>query len=1099
MASLSASKAVSLGADAAYLIARPPPDAPDGLYDWQVSSDAADQKEGHSTTSNFINRAETLVSKGQFKPDPKVLAGVTDSFLHPDAVDDRKGVFETALGIMARVDPTTDVAMKLNDTIIGGLYDTVPHPPAAYLGPKYAWRQADGSNNSLQDPDCGRSGRPYARSVQARSSLPVTSLPDPGLVFDTLLKKRDHKIHPGGMSSMIFAFASIVTHSLFRTDFKDWTINNASSYLDLSPLYGDNQADQDRVRDKDQGRGLLYPDTFHEERLLFLPPATSALLVLFSRNHNYIADKILKINERKRWTNPPPTDPAARALQDEEIFQTARLINGGHFMTMITGDYAASFLGSSENCNWNMNPFDPIKRDDLVVDRGRGNHCSVEFNVLYRWHATTSAVDEKWTEDVFNSAFGGKPFDQLSLRDLSTIGKIFADVPADPSKRTFAGLKRGPDGKFSDDDLANVLHSATSNPAGTFRGRGTPPVLRLVEIMGMEQARRWGVCTMNEFRKFLGLKQFESFEEWNPDPEIADAARRLYGHVDNLELYPGLQAEPTIPVVDGMRFACGYTTTRAVLGDAIALVRGDRFYTTDFTRKFSNSYNLTTWGFHDCQRHLDNGGGGGQMPKLLMRNLPRHYPWNSSYSLWPFFTPDHMKQSLTRQGISEKYTFDRPIAQPVPVVLKTFAAIKAVWSDPSRFKVIYEKKGYGCMYPLPMLFFDDAKQHDADRALVLHALFPTQDSINQYAAWCRAETVKLIQERSWNYDGAPGTYVDIVNGVINNVAIHFSAEKILGIELKTKSNPRGLHTERELYAMAGPWLMSLFRITFLAFDEPESKYALNEAASSAGGIIGLLATKAVTEVAPSTVPNPVGRLLAGAKSYIWPESDKPWYPFLSDLASTGRSLDALVGNIIGLAVGSSVNFAQGAVHVVDFYLDDARAKERNEIIRLAQKDDAQSTELLQGYVREAMRFNPQFTGLWRDVAVDATIPQGGNLPPIKVKAGDRIWGSFRTAHLNPDDFPNPQAVDPRRPKASYNLNGTGFHNCPGTTYAQVAITEMIKPIFSLKNLRRAAGDAGVLAGYHDIIRETETNVYVNRDGTTGPWPGSLYVQVRLSF
>ena len=37
------------------------------------------------------------------------------------------------------------------------------------------------------------------------------------------------------------AFASIVTHSLFRTDLKDWTINNASSYLDLSPLYGDSE------------------------------------------------------------------------------------------------------------------------------------------------------------------------------------------------------------------------------------------------------------------------------------------------------------------------------------------------------------------------------------------------------------------------------------------------------------------------------------------------------------------------------------------------------------------------------------------------------------------------------------------------------------------------------------------------------------------------------------------------------------------------------------------------------------------------------------------------------------------------------------------
>ena len=35
---------------------------------------------------------------------------------------------------------------------------------------------------------------------------------------------------------------------------------------------------------------------------------------------------LLQLNERGRWTNPPPEDPQARALQDEEIFQTARLV-----------------------------------------------------------------------------------------------------------------------------------------------------------------------------------------------------------------------------------------------------------------------------------------------------------------------------------------------------------------------------------------------------------------------------------------------------------------------------------------------------------------------------------------------------------------------------------------------------------------------------------------------------------------------------------------------------------------------------------------------------------------------------------------------------
>jgi len=45
--------------------------------------------------------------------------------------------------------------------------------------------------------------------------------------------------------------------------------------------------------------------------------------------------------------------------------------------------------------------------------------------------------------------------------------------------------------------------------------------MRVVEIMGIEQARKWGVCTMNEFREFVGLKKYDSFKEWNPTGDIA--------------------------------------------------------------------------------------------------------------------------------------------------------------------------------------------------------------------------------------------------------------------------------------------------------------------------------------------------------------------------------------------------------------------------------------------------------------------------------------------------------------------------------------------------------------------------------------------------
>lgn len=65
-----------------------------------------------------------------------------------------------------------------------------------------------------------------------------------------------------------------------------------------------------------------------------------------------------------------------------------------------------------------------------------------------------------------------------------------------------------------------------------------------------------------------------------------------------------------------------------------------------------------------------------------------------------------MKDSLTRRGLAEKYTFERPKTLSVPKVLNTFAGIKTAFGDPSRFKVIYEKYGYGSI-----LMFDELAQY----------------------------------------------------------------------------------------------------------------------------------------------------------------------------------------------------------------------------------------------------------------------------------------------------------------------------------------------------------------------------------------------------
>ena len=55
-----------------------------------------------------------------------------------------------------------------------------------------SFRQADGRGNNFQIPELRRAGQPYVRSDQTKWRTDAT-LQDPGLVFDTILKRRKVK------------------------------------------------------------------------------------------------------------------------------------------------------------------------------------------------------------------------------------------------------------------------------------------------------------------------------------------------------------------------------------------------------------------------------------------------------------------------------------------------------------------------------------------------------------------------------------------------------------------------------------------------------------------------------------------------------------------------------------------------------------------------------------------------------------------------------------------------------------------------------------------------------------------------------------------
>lgn len=109
---------------------------------------------------------------------------------------------------------------------------------------------------------------------------------------------------------------------------------------------------------------------------------------------------------------------------------------------------------------------------------------------------------------------------------------------------------------------------------------GIPVALRAVTMLGVEQSRSWNTASLNEFRHFFGLVEHNTFEHVNDDLEMQKLLRQLYEHPNNIELYPGILIENTKEkMIPGSGLCPNQTIGKAILSDAIALVRGDRFFT----------------------------------------------------------------------------------------------------------------------------------------------------------------------------------------------------------------------------------------------------------------------------------------------------------------------------------------------------------------------------------------------------------------------------------------------------------------------------------------------------------------------------------------
>lgn len=508
------------------------------------------------------------------------------------------------------------------------------------------------------------------------------------------------------------------------------------------------------------------------------------------------------------------------AQQDEELFQTGRLITCGLYINFILNDYLRTIVNLNRvDTTWTLDPrFEPEKiYNPDGTPAGIGNMISVEFNLVYRWHSCISKRDDLWTQEFYASLFPGSNPDEVEMPQfMRGVGEWEAKIPHDPAERTFGGLERQANGTFNDDDLVKILSESIEDVAGAFGARNVPHIMRLVEVLGIEQCRKWKVASLNEFREFFALKRHETFEDINPNPEVANTLRQLYDHPDYVELYPGLVAEADKkPMVPGVGIGPTYTVSRAILSDAVTLVRSDRFYTVDYT-----AGNLTNWGIQEASSD-SNVLHGCVGYKLILKSFPNHFKSNSVYAMYPLTIPSENHRILTSLGTVGEFDFSAPKYIPVRIPISSYAATKQILNCAEHFKVTWGE-GFDFIMKADFMLSGDTKSNVEQKKFVADRLYlGNVDWKAQIKQFYIDTTRELIRKKSYHIGGCH--MVDAVRDIGNIAQTHFAAA-IFNLPMKSADHPKGIYTEQELYMI----LCVMFIVIFFDID-PSKSFPLRQA------------------------------------------------------------------------------------------------------------------------------------------------------------------------------------------------------------------------------------------------------------------------------
>jgi linoleate 8R-lipoxygenase/9,12-octadecadienoate 8-hydroperoxide 8R-isomerase len=995
--------------------------------------------------------------------DVKSLLQIQAEKLAGQATDDKEYLMEHLISIASKLPAESKNRESLTNKFLTQLWNDLEHPPQSYLGAKYQYRSADGSFNSLVHPQLGAAGTPYARTVKP-SVMQSPALPDAGVVFDSVMMRKHAELHPNGISSMLFYLASIIIHDCFRTDHRDYANSLTSSYLDLSPLYGSNQDEQDQMKTFVDGR--LKPDCFSEARLLFFPPGVGCLLIMFNRFHNHVVENLALINEGGRFSRPMvPVDEKDEQKTaeyktklvkfDNDLFQTGRLITCGLYVNIILVDYVRTILDlNSTDSDWQLNPRAEMK--DVPI--GLGNQVSAEFNLVYRWHSTISKRDEDWTQELWDKLFGKKcdPKTVDGRELLTKLSEVGNRTPQDPSQRPFADFKRNADGTLPEQPLVDLLTSSIKDCANSFGPNRVPAVMRAIEVLGIEQSRAWNLATLNEFRKHFNLEPHRTFSDITSDAYVADQLKHLYGHPDKVEIYPGLVVEDAKQRMHpGSGLTPPYTVSRAVLSDAVALVRGDRFYTLDY-----NPRTLTNWGFKTVESDLDVDNGC-VFYKLFLNAFPRHFKENSVFVHFPLTIPKEMKGVLEDLDKDHLYDFGEPVYRPLPhevhdsktavEILKNGDVLKQ-HRDKRELKSNGNNNGSATS-------INTTNSTAKDTVNTLPKALYTPDWETQTRTFYTNITRSLLASKSHKI--ANFHQIDIVRDIGNLIPIHFVSSLFM-LPLKNSLRPRGIFTETDLYT-----LLSSISALHAPTTAPAQKVALQAKTHKPlttlkrlidANLTALEKNGLVSSLVSLVVPDDIDDI----KTNELPSYGKDLLQRLlaNDIEPGIHVADLVIDAAASLVTRQALLFAQ----VLEYFLLGAGTQHWAKICAIANSDTDEAFEMLTHYVLEAVRLSSESSVLVA-AGKDITVTDSDPGRTIVIKEGEEVFVNLRAVAYDSNVFPEPAKFDTERLLEAYDMLIEDTYGWKEMT--RVALTCMVKEVAKLKGLRAAKGAQGKV---HRIIR-----------------------------